>query len=182
MRRLIWVAGLALLAAVPARAANDHGPLPRFTAEREAAARFFVTKHLPELLPVLDQLKKTNAPQYQRQVREIFQVTELLADLDDERRYDLELRIWKTENRAHLLVAHLSTPAAAERKRLEERLLEMAKELVELDVQVLELKAEQLDKELGEVKDELARAREGTDKQIKDRYEGLLDKARRRRK
>ena len=110
------------------------------------------------------------------------EATQLLADLSDERRYDLELRIWKTENKAHLLVAKLSTPSADERKRLEEQLHAMARELVELDIQVLELKAEQLDKELGEVKDELSRAKESTDKQVKDRYQGLIDKTRRPQK
>ena len=54
--------------------------------------------------------------------------------------------------------------------------------MVDLDTQVLELQAEQLDKELGEVKDELARAREQLEQNVKARYEGLLDKTKRRRK
>jgi hypothetical protein len=157
--------------------------LPRFTEEREAAALFFVKKHVPEVLPLLEQLKKDNLSQYQREIREVFQVTELLADLQDEpRRHELELRIWKAETKAYALVAKLSTPSEEERKKIEASLQDLARELVELDVQVLEVKAEQLDKELGEVKDELARAREQSDKQTKARYEGLLEQARKRRK
>jgi hypothetical protein len=191
-----WWPAAALLAVVlvggPPRAGlragapaeGEPGNLPRFSEEREAAALFFVNKHLPELLPLLEQLKKTNTAQYQRQIREVFQVTEMLADLreDDPKRYELELKVWKAENRANTLVAQLSTPNDEARKKVEAQLQDLAKELVELDMQVLELRAEQLDKELGEVKDELAKMRENTDKQVKDRYEGLLDKARRPRK
>jgi hypothetical protein len=183
----LWGAGLALALIVSTGTAiaaeMETVNLPRFTEEREAAALFFVKKHLPELLPLLEELKKNNAPVYELEVREIFQVTELLADLRDEpRRYDLELKIWKTENRAHALVARLSTPSDEERKKIEGQLQDLAKELVELDIQVLELKAEELDKELGEIKDELAKNRENIDKNTKDRYAALLEKVKKRKK
>ena len=106
----------------------------------------------------------------------------MLADLIDEpKRYALELKIWQAENRAFILVARLSG-STDERKKLEEQLLGLAKELVDLDVQVLELKVEQLDKELAEAKEELNRAKSNGEKLTKDRYEGLMDKARRPRK
>jgi hypothetical protein len=181
LRRMVatWVVILAVGVGSRAWAA----PLPRFTEEREAAALYFVKKHLPELLPLLDQLRKSNAALYEEEICEIFQVTEYLADLkDDVRRHELELRIWKAENRAHILAAHLSTPNDEERKKAEALLLEAARELVDLDIQVLELKADQLDKELGQVKDELARSRDSVDKDIKERYELLLEKAKRSKK
>jgi hypothetical protein len=157
--------------------------LPRFTEEREAAALCFVKKHLPELAPFLEQLKKNNGGQYQHEIREIFQATEWLADLqDDSKRHELELKIWKAENKAHILAARLSTAPDDEKNKLEIDLQGLAKELVELDVSILELKADQLDRELGEVKDELAKAKENADKQIKERYEQLLEKAKKRRK
>jgi hypothetical protein len=175
---LLCLTAIFVLALCLTATAADSSTLPRFTEEREAAALFFVKKHLPELLPLLDELKKSNAARYELEVREIFQVTEFLADLrDDMRRHDLELKIWKTETRAHTLVAKLSTPNDEERKKIEAQLQEAAKELVELDMQVLELKAEQLDKELGEVKDELAKMRDSADKTVKERYEELLEKA-----
>src|SRR5207253_1129856 len=93
--------------------------LPRFTEEREAAALFFVKKHVPEVLPLLAQLRKDNPATYQREIREIFQVTEMLADLQDEpRRYEIELKIWKAETKAAALVAKLATPNEDERKKL----------------------------------------------------------------
>src|SRR5262249_38522075 len=100
----------------------------RFTEEREAAARFFVKKHVPELLPLLDELKKNNATKYQQEIREIFQVTEMLADLqDDEKRHELELKIWKSENRAYVLIARLATPDAEERKKVQGQLRDLAR-------------------------------------------------------
>ncbi len=186
MRTLaLLVFGGFVLIGLPAAIAPASTPseLPRFTEEREAAALFFVKKHLPEFLPLLAELKKNNLARYQREIREVFQVTEMLADLqDDPRRHDLELKIWKTENKAHALVAKLSTPNNEERKKVEARLQEMARELVELDIQVLELKAEQLDKELGEVRDELSKSREQIDRNVKARYDALLDQAKKSKK
>ena len=106
---------LAIVAASGWALAAD--PLPRFTEEREAAALHFVRKHCPELVPLLDELKKNNRASYEQQLRETFQVTELFADLqDDTKRYDLELKIWKAENKALVLVARLATPKDEDRK------------------------------------------------------------------
>lgn len=172
-----------LFSAAPAVARDKAASLPRFTEEREAAALFFVKKHLPELMPLLTELKKNQPAQYRREIRDIFQVTEMLADLQDEpRRHDLELKIWKSENRAHVLVARLSTPSAEVRKQTLDQLKTLARELVDLDIAVLELQADQLDKELGEVKDELARAREQIEQNVKARLDGLIDKTRKPRR
>jgi hypothetical protein len=172
---------VALLVATVVGRAGD-GDLPRFTEEREAAALFFVKKNLPELLPPLEGLKKNNNAQYRREIREIFQVTELLADIEDEKRHDLELRIWKTENRALRLVAQLSTPKEEERKKVETAIQDLARELVDLDIAVLELKAEQLEKELTETRDELSKMRDGADKHARERYRLLVEKANRPKK
>jgi hypothetical protein len=170
---------LLALCAAPARAAD---PLPRFTEEREAAALHFVRKHCPELVPMLDELKKSNRTAYEQQVRETFQVTELLADLqDDPKRHELELKIWKAENRALVLVAKLATPKEEERKAVEQELQTVAKELVELEVQSLEHRTVVLEQELSAAKDELSKARDNFDRTVKERYEGLLEKARKKR-
>ena len=187
---IVWACFVLLLAAwVPdlmiqvCAAEGEPRNLPRFTEEREAAALHFVKKHLPELIPLLEHLKKNSESQYRSEIREIFQATEWLADLqDDSRRYELELKIWVAENKAFTLAAKLTTGAEEERKKIENQLQDLAKELVDFDVQVLELKSEQLDKELGEVKDELAKAKESNEKLVKERYDMLLDKAKKRRK
>jgi hypothetical protein len=174
------VAGLLVVAALALRPAAGSGgtnPLPRFTEEREAAALFFVKKHLPDLLPLLGQLKKTDEPQYRREIREIFQATELLADLRDEpQRHDLELKIWVAENKAQVLVAKLSTPSDEERKKVQAELQELARTLVNLEIDVQEHRAEQLERELGEAKDELARMRDSRDRHTKERDESLLNR------
>lgn len=181
MRRFIAAAILILSTGVAVAA--DRDALPRFTEEREAAAMFFVKKNLPELLPYLEQLKKNNSNQYQNQVREIFQVTEMLADLIDvPKRYEIELKIWQVENRANILVARLSALNVDDRDKLQEQLLGLARELVSLDVQILEVKAEQLQKELTEVNEELAKAKKNGEKLTKDRYDGFMVKTRRPRK
>src|SRR5262249_28996188 len=154
------------------------GPLPKFTEEREAAALHFVRKHCPELVPLLDDLKKNSRPTYELQIRETFQVTELLADLqDDPKRHDLELKIWRAENQALVLVAKLATPKEEDRKKVEDQLQALAKELVELDVQSLEHRVEVLQGELTSAKDELMKYRDNFERTVKERFEALLEKA-----
>jgi hypothetical protein len=150
--------------------------LPRFTEEREAAALHFVKRNLPELQPLLDKLKRTSESRYKQEVCEIFQVSEILADLEDTRRHDIELKIWRAENRGYILIARLRSPSEDEKKKLQDQLREVARELVELDVQMLEEQVEQLDKELAEVKGELSQARSHLEQNVKSRFEGLLEK------
>src|SRR5262245_52044850 len=166
-RTFVILLGVAMVTCwLSASEAVRHG-LPRFTEEREAAAVYFVKKHLPELLPLLDELRKNQQSRYQQEIREIFQVSEMLADLQDEpRRYELELKVWKASNKAHILVGRMSTPNIEDRKRAEEQLRELARELCDLDIQILEQHAEMLEKELAEVKEELTRAREHIEQNV----------------
>src|SRR5262245_16833202 len=173
---------VALFFAATPAVAPAAGPLPRFTEEREVAALHFVRKHCPELVPLLDDLKKTSRPAYELQIRETFQVTELLADLqDDPKRHELELKIWKAENQALVLVAKLSTPKEEDRKKVEEQLQALAKELVDLEVQSLEHRVELLQGELASAKEELTKCRDNFDRTAKDRFEALLEKARKKK-
>src|SRR5262245_26391084 len=183
MFRTVFVRLTAVLAvALVPCAANAAEPLPKFTEEREAAAMHFVRKHCPELVPLLEDLKKANRPAYELQIRETFQVTELLADLqDDPKRYDLELKIWKAENKALVLVAKLATLKEEDRKVAEEQLQGLAKERVELEVQTLEHRTSLLQIELAAAKDELAKLRDNFDRTVKDRFESLLEKAKKKK-
>jgi hypothetical protein len=157
--------------------------LPRFTEEREAAALCFLRKNAADLLALLEPLKKNNPPRYQREIRAVFQVAEMLADLeDDPRRQTLELEIWKIESKAHALAARMPAQPETERNKTEAELRKIASELVDLDTRVLELKAEQAEKELIEIRDELAKARDQVPARTKSRYENLIDQGRKRRK
>ena len=171
---------LAVIVSSPWGAFAD--PLPKFTEEREAAALHFVRKHCPDLIPLLDDLKKTSRSAYESQIRETFQVTELLADLqEDQKRYDLELKVWKAENKALVLVARLSSPKEEERKSIEDQLHSLAKELVELEVQSMEHRVELLNTELMGAKEELTKFKDNFDRTVKDRFEMLVEKARKKK-
>lgn len=181
--RAFAAVAVCLLAVGAGPAATPAEALPRFTEEREAAALFFLKKHVPEVLPFLEQLKKSNQQDYQREIRQVFHVTELLADLqDDPRRHDLELKIWKAQTRATVLVTRWAMAAPGDRPGAEKELRAVARELVDLDIQVLEHKAGRLEKELGAVKGDLARLREGADKNADARFDALLEQARKRGK
>jgi len=172
---------VAVLVLIPTTSAMAD-PLPRFTEEREAAALHFVRKQCPELIPLLDELKKANRTAYESQIRETFQITELLADLqDDPKRYDLELKVWKAENRALVLVAKLAMPKDEDRKAIEEQLQLLAKELVELEAQSLEHRIGLLQSEVSAAKDELAKFRDNYDRCVKDRFDAFLEKARKKK-
>jgi hypothetical protein len=176
--RFVLVAGMVVVIAPFVSAESP----PRFTEEREAAALHFVKKHCPELMPLLEELKKTNRAAYEAQVRETFQVSELLAELqDDDKRYQLELKIWKAENKALVLVARLTTTQGEDRKAIESQLHGLAKELVDLDLQSLEHRIELLQSELATSKEEVAKFRDNFERTVKDRYESLLEKARKRK-
>jgi len=178
----MFIRSLAVLLAVSGGAAQATEPLPRFTEEREAAALFFVKKHCPELAPLLEELKKGNRSAYERQVRETFQVTEMLADLqEDSKRYDLELKIWKADNKAMVLIAKLATPKEEDRKAIEDQLKSLARELVDLEVLSLEHRVEVLDRELSSAREELAKARDGVDRNAKERYDEFLEKAKKKK-
>lgn len=152
-------------------------PRPRFTEEREAAVQFFVRKQLPELLPILDELKKNNRQRYEQEIGTLFQASEFLAALhDDPRRRDLELKIWQTEQRTNLALAKIALASAADRKALDAQLQDLTKELVELDARVLKLRSEQLTKELNSVNAELAKTQQNAEQLAKDRFQALLAK------
>ena len=184
--RCLMFASVALLTASAGRATTPvpgDTVLPRFTEEREAAALCFLKKNATELLPLVERLKKENPSRYQHEIRSVFQVAEMLADLEDNpQRRDLELEIWKIESKAHALASRLPELPDAERRKAEADLQKIARQLVDLDTRVLEVKAEQAEKELTEIRDELSKARDQVPSRAKARYESLLDQGRKRRK
>ena len=69
-----------------------------------------------------------------------------------------------------------------EKSKLGLQLREMAKELIDLDLLSLEIHAQMLEKEIQETREEVTRIRENIDKTVKDRYESLLEKVKKRKK
>ncbi len=170
--------------AEPTAPANGNGaPLPKFTEEREAAAIQFARKHLPDLPPILEKLKAADLKKYREEISEIFQVTELLSELQeqDPRRHDLELEIWKTQTRSLILVSRLRTAADEDKPRLTDDLQNAAKKLVDLDMLVLRLRVDELEKELNEAREELAKGEEKREALTKERYQKLFEQAKHRK-
>jgi hypothetical protein len=179
---MLLFAGSALADPDGEASARKKEKLPAFSEEREAAALCFVRKQIPDLVPVLERLKTTDHTKYKLQIRETFQVTEWLSDLQEEdpKRHELELELWKTETKAMLVAARLAEQPQEEQAKLQAELQDYTKKLVDLDMQLLKMRAEELEKELAETREELSQTESKREALSKDRYEKLFDQAKRR--
>jgi hypothetical protein len=188
-RRFPWLApvaalislGLASVAATAFSGPRRDTP-PAFSEEREAAALHFVKKHAAELLPVLEKLKTSDPKKYQAEVCELFQTCEWLTDMrhEDEKRYNLELDVWRTETRSLLLVARLAGLKEDERDKHKAEVEECARKLIDLEMLIMKHRIETLEKELGEARDEFTKAEEQKENLVKDRFSKLVEEAKRR--
>ncbi|HEY1067785.1 MAG TPA: hypothetical protein VGE52_16800 [Pirellulales bacterium] len=124
---------------LPRRWRIDDGELPAFTPEREAAAMTFAKRHHSELADLLAVLAKTNRPEYETAIRELFNTSELLArqEQKDPIRASHELEAWKIHSRIQLLAARWtmepddalrSELEAALQSQIDQRLAAMAAE------------------------------------------------------
>ncbi|MER3440378.1 MAG: hypothetical protein C4296_03250 [Gemmataceae bacterium] len=154
---------------------------PILTEEREAAAMHFVKKHIPDLVPILQNLKNRDANKYAEEMLEIFQVTEWFAELQatDEKRYELELEIWKTEHLASVLVAKLAAEKDNATDESRKQLQTFAQRLVDLEIQVLRHRVEVLEKELSETREEMNRMEDHRADLVKERFNGFFEQIKR---
>lgn len=155
-------AAISNLAVSPARTVT-------FTEEREAAATIFVRKHLPELEPILNQLKLSKPAEYQQVMCDLFRTSELFAAMrqEDAGRYELALKSWQVESRTELLAAEL-VAHPEQRDRLVAELQSNATQLVDLEI-------EQAAYEIRRLKARLQRA-EGQRQQMEKRRQELIDR------
>jgi hypothetical protein len=181
---LVAVMGVTL---TPLAGAALDGPmrgyaLPAFSEEREAAALHFARRHATDLVPILEKLKAADQKKYEMEVCELFQICEWLTDLrrDDEKRYTLELDIWKTETKSYLLVARVAGLPDEDREKHKEELQQYARQLVDLEMQIMRHRVDALEKELGESRDSLAKAEEHREHLVKERYNKLFEEAKKR--
>jgi hypothetical protein len=86
------------------------------TPEREAAALNFVQRNHAELADLLGYLKSSQPEEYERAIKEIFRVTERLAQIQerDPLQYELEVVAWTAQSRAQLLAARLKMGSSDE--------------------------------------------------------------------
>jgi predicted nucleic acid-binding Zn-ribbon protein len=156
-------------------------PLPSFSEEREVAALHFARKHVPDLVPVLEKLKSSDHKKYETEICELFQTCEWLTDMraEDDKRYAIELDIWKTETKSLILVARMAGLKEEEREKHKDELQDYARKLVDMEMQIMRHRVETLEKELGEARDDVTKAEEQRDNLVKERFNRLLDDAKR---
>lgn len=160
-------------AAVSPAAAKDKPKAIAITPEREAAVNTFVRLHHPDLVDLLAHLKANQRKEFERAVRELFRVSENLAQLQerDQERHALELRRWKAQSRVHLLTARLRMGDSEDLKR---QLKESLQELRDVRLAALELDRHRASERLQRAESELARLRSGGDSSIEIQLQQLL--------
>jgi hypothetical protein len=131
-------AGAAAKGAAPANVPAKPKPAPakpktaaQVAAERETAALAFARQHHPELLTLIDKLRKENRREYNMAIRDLSQASDRLTRLKKQSpaQYDVALAAWKLDSRAHLLAARMTmTPDPA----MEAELKQVLRERVDL--------------------------------------------------
>jgi hypothetical protein len=148
-----------------------------FTEAREAAALAFVRANHPELVELLEALRGTNTAEYQRAIRELFQTSERLADMQQRspQRYDLELQDWKVKSRIQVLLARLTVQSSAP---LEEELRSLLTQQLDIRRQLLLLERDRLTGRLADIETQLNRLSGEASQEINERVAELLDATR----
>lgn len=111
-------------------------------AKAEADVLEFVREHHPELADLLSQLKENHPKEYQKAVQDLSRVRQRLQMMqkNDDRRYELELNVWKVETRVQLLAARLHMGPSEE---LREQLRAALGEQIDLRLELLHHEREQ---------------------------------------
>ncbi len=153
------------------------------TPEREAAARTFVRQHHPSLAALLVELKKANEREYQRAMRDLFRTSERLANMrqSDQQRYDLEIKLWKTQSRVQLLVARLRMSGGDNRQSLRAELATELKRQAEVRVEILRREREKLTVRLEKIDQQIENYTTGSDEYVEKQLR-LLDRNQQRQK
>lgn len=140
------------------------------TPEREAAVVSFVERNHPELAELLAHLKTNQPKEYDRALRDLFRVTEKLAMVHerDDRQYGLEIKAWKAQSRAQLLVARLkmTDPESGDSEELKNQLREVLAEQMQARLDVLKLERERVSGRLEKVNEDISRLERDRDSVI----------------
>ena len=149
------------------------------TPEREAAVTNFVDRNHPELAALLSHLKSKQPKEYDRAVRDLYRVTEKLAMVSerDSRQYDLELKVWKAQSRAQLLVARLkmTEPESGDREEITNQLREVLSEQVQARLEVMKLERDRVVGRLEKLNDEIGRLERDRESAIDSHLKNLTN-------
>ena len=166
----------------PAKPFAKEGPKARLiaiTPERESAVVSFVERNHPELAELLAHLKTNQPREYDRAVRDLFRVTEKLAMVHerDDRQYDLELKAWKAQSRAQLLVARLkmTDPESGDSEELKKQLREILAEQMQARLDVMRLERERVSGRLEKLNEDISRLEKDRDSVIEAHLKNLTN-------
>lgn len=175
-----WAATNSKTVADSGEAKRKQTAQPAVDQETEAKALKLVQAHLPELKDVLKRLRVREPREYDRAVRDLVKSARKLeqAKNRDERLFDLEVELLKSQNQVNLLTAKLKVrDSKTDRKKLRESLdrLNTAQVLrAQYDVDVYTERLERAQKLL-EVAEKRLKSKRDID--IDKSYSGLLRKA-----
>lgn len=149
------------------------------TPEREAAVTKFVEKNHSELAALLAHLKTSQPKEYERAVRDLFRVTEKFAMVKErgDAQYDLELKAWKAQSRAQLLVARLkmTDPESADSDELKTQLREILTEQLQARIEVMKLERERTTARLEKLNQDIGKFEQNREAVIDSHVNNLMN-------
>jgi hypothetical protein len=146
---------------------------PGVTATREAAVMTFVRQHHPDLEALLVYLKAHRRADYAKAIRELFNVSERLARVQeqDEGRYELELAQWKLRSRIQLLVARMRTDTS---EALRDQLRHALAEQVDLQLKILQRDRDRVRERLEKLEAKIERLSESKQQEAERQFRVLM--------
>jgi hypothetical protein len=175
MRRPL--AGLILVLLAVAAGLLARGGDPGFSPEREAAVLAFVGDHHRDLARLLDSLKRMNRDEYEKAIVELDEVREMLAKIreSDPERSDLALKAWKARSRVELLAALV---ARSPTPKLEKQLRQAIKNQIDAELKQHRYERDRVAARLAVLDESIGRLEKARDRDIDERYEAIVKKAR----
>jgi hypothetical protein len=150
---------------------KDKQPMA-ITPDREAAVANFVQRNHPELGDLLDHLKASQPKQYEQALKEIYRVTERLANIQerDPLLYELEVKLWTAQSRVQLLAARLKM---GDSESVKHELREALAVQVEARLDVLKHQKQQAADRLAKMESDIAQLEANKEKSIQKQLETL---------
>ncbi|MEX2173814.1 MAG: hypothetical protein WD872_05590 [Pirellulaceae bacterium] len=160
----------------PSAKLKNRQPLA-ITPEREAAVFAFVERNHAELTDLLTHLKTNQPKQYVQAVKDIYRVTDRLAQLQerDPLHYELEIELWTAQSHVQLLTARLRMGDSDEYRQ---QLRAAVGEQIEARLAVLKHQHGQAAQRLAKMEREIGELEENRETVIDKQVAGLTRAAR----
>jgi hypothetical protein len=159
--------------AVPPAGAAVQGPA---AADPTAAAVAFAVAHHPELVPLLDRLRKEAPGEFAAAVADLDRTRERLAKLRDRQpeKHDAALEEWKLSSRIRLTLARLVTNSSAE---AEEELRQLVRQRAEARLAPLRAERDRITGRLEKIAAQLEAFDRDPDAAVAAEFEAVRAKA-----